>query len=225
MSRKVQIDLVDAIGTFMAKTNLMSDFLGDLDDLSQPFFANADSNLVSAMNQLSVSFDSINNKLFGSPPGTLLVTGFDGDSATFKRLRVGTLTADSATIDSATIRNLDVTGLMTADSARFATIHVDSIGVDPGATLTIDSATVLNATITNLQIDSARVNRLTVGFADIDSAQIDSATITNLEVNKLIIDSDRYELDNAKRFTVKNESGTIVLDGYFLSTNNDPTIA
>lgn len=225
MTRKVQIDLVDAIGTFMNKTNLMSDYIGDLDDLDSDFFLHADSSLVSAMNQLSVSFDSINNKLFGVPPGTLLVTGFDGDSATFKRLRVGTLTADSATIDSATIRNLDVTGLMTADSARFATINVDSIGVDPGATLTIDSAIVTNATITSVTIDSATIGRLSAGFAEIDSATIDSATITNLEVTKLIIDSNRYELDNAKRFTVKNEAGTIVLDGYFLSTSDDPTIA
>lgn len=225
MTRKVQIDLVDAIGTFMNKTNLMSDYIGDLDDLDSDFFLHADSSLVSAMNQLSVSFDSINNKLFGVPPGTLLVTGFDGDSATFKRLRVGTLTADSATIDSATIRNLDVTGLMTADSARFATINVDSIGVDPGATLTIDSAIITNATITSVTIDSATIGRLSAGFAEIDSATIDSATITNLEVTKLIIDSNRYELDNAKRFTVKNEAGTIVLDGYFLSTSDDPTIA
>lgn len=225
MARQIRVDLIDAIGTFMAKTNLMSDYMGDLDNLDSDFFLNADSSLVSAMNQLAVSFDSINNKLFGNPPGTLLVTGFDGDSATFKRLRVGTLTADSATIDSATIRNLDVTGLMTADSARFATINVDSIGVDPGAILTIDSATISNATITSLAIDSARVNRLTAGFADIDSAVIDSATITNLEVTKLIMDSDRYELDNAKRFTVKDETGTIVLDGYFLSTSNDPTVA
>lgn len=225
MTRKVQIDLVDAIGTFINKTNLMSDYIGDLDDLDSDFFLHADSSLVSAMNELAVSFDSINNKLFGNPPGTLLVTGFDGDSATFKRLRVGTLTADSATIDSATIRNLDVTGLMTADSARFKTINVDSIGVDPGATLTIDSATITNATITSVTIDSATIGRLNAGFAQIDSATIDSATITNLEVTKLIIDSNRYELDNAKRFTVKNEAGTIVLDGYFLSTSDDPTIA
>tara|TARA_A100001035_G_scaffold253608_1_gene226876 strand:- start:4116 stop:4793 length:678 start_codon:yes stop_codon:yes gene_type:complete len=225
MARKIQIDLVDAIGTFMAKTNLLSNYLGDLDDLDSIAFAGADSNLVSAINSLSSSFDSINTKLFGSPPGTLLVTGFDGDSASLKRLRVGTLTADSATIDSATIDYLDVTGTMTADSARFATINVDSIGVDPGATLVIDSAIINTALVTSLTIDSARINRLTVGMADIDSAQIDSATITELTVNKLIIDSDRYELDNAKRFTVKDESGTIVLDGYFLSTSNDPTVA
>ena len=33
MARKIVVDLVDAVGTFMAKTNVMSDYIGDLDDL------------------------------------------------------------------------------------------------------------------------------------------------------------------------------------------------
>ena len=225
MTRKIQIDLVDAIGTFMNKTNLLSDYIGDLDDLDSSFADNwADSNIVSSLNYLSDKLDSIGNVLFGAG-GNLFVKGFIGDSAEFKRLRVGELTADSATIDSATIGDLYVTGSLIADSATFAQIHVDSIGVDPGATLTIDSATINKLNVTSLTIDSATVNRLTAGFADIDSAEIDSATITDLTVTTLIIDSNRYELDNAKRFTVKNDIGTIVLDGYFLSTSNDPTIA
>ena len=225
MTRKVQIDLVDAIGTFMTKTNLLSDYIGDLDNLDSDFITSyADSNIVSAINHVSEKLDSIGNVLFGSS-GSLFVKGFIGDSAEFKRLRVGQLTADSAEIDSATINDLYVTGTMYADSARFNQIHVDSIGVEPGATLTIDSATINKLNVTSLTIDSATVNRLSAGFAEIDSATIDSATITDLTVTTLIIDSNRYELDNAKRFTVKNDVGTIVLDGYFLSTSNDPTIA
>ena len=225
MTRKIQIDLVDAIGTFMNKTNLLSDYIGDLDDLDSSFADNfADSNIVSSLNYLSDKLDSIGNVLFGAG-GNLFVKGFIGDSAEFKRLRVGELTADSATIDSATIGDLYVTGSLIADSATFAQIHVDSIGVDPGATLTIDSATINKLNVTSLTIDSATVNRLTAGFADIDSAEIDSATITDLTVTTLIIDSNRYELDNAKRFTVKNDGGTIVLDGYFLSTSDTANIA
>jgi len=218
MTRKVVIDLVDAIGTFVSKTNKLSDYLGDLDDLNDSAFDNIDSNLVSAMNGLNEKYDSISNRLFGNPPGNLIVTGLTGDSAVFNRLRVGKLTSDSATIDSATIRNLHVTGSFYADSARFDQIHVDSIAVGPGASLTIDSATINSANITQLTIDSATVKRLKTGFADIDSATIDSATITNLEVTKLTMEG--IELDNIKRFTVKNEGGTIVLDGYFLSTED-----
>lgn len=225
MTRKVTTDLVDAIGTFMNNTNLMSDYIGDLDNLDSDFANNyADSNLVSAINYAGGLLDSIGTTLF-SGTGNLYVKGFIGDSAEFKRIRVGKLIADSATIDSATIGHLYVTGSMYADSARFRNITVDSIGVEPGAILTIDSAYVNNLKVTSLSIDSATVIKLTANEADITYATIDSATITNLEVTKLIIDSDRIELDNAKLFTVKNDSGTIVLAGYFLSTNNDPTIA
>lgn len=225
MTRKITVDLVDAVGTFMTKTNQLSDYIGDLDNLDSTFdLAFADSSIVSALNHMGDKIDSIGNVLFGT--GTsLFVSGFSGDSAEFKRLRVGKITADSAQIDSATINDLYVTGTLFADSARFATIHVDSIGIAAGASLTIDSATINKLNVTNLTIDSATVNRLTVGFAEIDSATIDSATITDLTVTTLIIDSNRYELDNAKRFTVKDDVGTIVLDGYFLSTSDVANIA
>lgn len=222
MTRKVQIDLVDAIGTFMTKTNQISDYIGDLDDLDSDFTLRyADSNIVSALNHVSDKLDSIGNILFNG--GVLRVTGLLVDSAEFKRIRVGTLTADSATIDSATIRNLTVTGKLTADSARFNTFSVDSIGVEAGGILTIDSAYVNKMNVTSLTIDSATINRLTVGTADIDSATIDSATITDLTLTTLEIDG--VELTHAQRFTIKNEAGTAVLDGYMLSTDSDVTIA
>lgn len=223
MTRKVIIDLVDAVGTFMTKTNQLSDYIGDLDNLDSNFADGfADSNIVSSLNFLSDKLDSIGNVLFGGT-ANLRVKGFIGDSAEFKRIRVGQLTADSATIDSATIGDLYVTGTMFADSARFAQIHVDSIGIDPGATLTIDSAEVNKLTVTSLLIDSADIVRLTAQYADIDSADIDSATITNLTVTKLTLDS--VELDNVKQFTIKNESGSIVLAGYFLSTTDSAEVA
>lgn len=223
MTRKVEIDLVDAIGTFMTKTNQISDYIGDLDDLDSDFTLRyADSSIVSALNHVSDKLDSIGNVLFGGQ-GIIKVKGLLVDSAEFKRIRVGELTADSATIDSATIRNLTVTGTLYADSARFNTISVDSIGVEPGGILTIDSAYVSRMTVTSLTIDSATINRLTVGFADIDSAQIDSATINNLDVTTLRISG--IDLTHAQRFTIKNEAGTAVLDGYFLSTDSDVTIA
>lgn len=222
MSRKVVIDLVDAIGTFVSKTNLMADYIGDLDNLDSSFIG-FDSSVVSALNGISDDIDSISNRLFGQPPGNLIVTGFNGDSAIFNRLRVGELTADSALIDSATIRDLHITGSFYADSARFQTLHVDSIGLESNGAITIDSATINHINVKSMVIDSARINRLSTGFADIDSATIDSATITNLEVTKLTMEG--VELDNIKRFTVKNEGGVIVLDGYFLSTADSAAVA
>ena len=218
MGRKVLIDLTDAIGTFMAKTNTLAEYIVDLDELNTEFESNyADSSIVSAINYLSDKVDSIGNVLFGGG-GVLNVKGFIGDSAEFNRLRVGMLTADSATIDSATIGDLYVTGTMFADSARFDTIHVDSIGVQPGSTLVIDSASVNNMTVTSLIVDSANIVRLDAKFADIDSADVDSATINNLTVTSLTLDGQ--QLDNVKQFTIKDEGGVIVLGGFFLSTSD-----
>lgn len=218
MGRKVLIDLTDAIGTFMAKTNTLAEYIGDLDDLNPEFDSNyADSSIVSAINYLSDKVDSIGNVLFGGG-GVLNVKGFIGDSAEFNRIRVGMLTADSATIDSATIGDLYVTGTMFADSARFDNILVDSIGVLPGSRLVIDSAEVNKMSVTALTVDSADIVRLTAQFADIDSADIDSATINNLTVTGLKLQNEL--LDNVKQFTIKDEAGVIVLGGYFLSTSD-----
>jgi len=255
MTRKVVVDLVDAVGTFMAKTNVMSDYIGDLDELDSKFAANfADSSIVSALNKLAEDFDSISNRLFGGT-AVLRVKNFIGDSATFKTLRVGQLMADSAIIDSASINDLTVGGLI-VDSARFReNFRIDSIGIYDGGTLTIDSATLTNVTISSLTLDSARVNRLTANTATIANANIDSATITTLNVSNLDVDSAHFnvlsadsgffegatidsghaqtlsigeaitingvDLKHIKRFTIKNEFGTAVLDGYFLSTDSD----
>lgn len=220
MGRKVQIDLVDAIGTFMTKTNLLSDYIGDLDNLDSDFITSyADSNIVSAINHVSEKLDSIGNVLFGIS-GSLFVKGFIGDSAEFKRLRVGQLTADSAEIDSATINDLYVTGTMYADSARFKNITVDSIGVEPGATLVIDSAEVNKMSVTSLVIDSADIVRLKAQYADIDSADIDSATINNLTVTTMRIDGQ--DITDLKQLTIKDQNAVIVLSGFLVSTSNVP---
>lgn len=184
MARKIVVDLVDAVGTFMAKTNVMSDYIGDLDDLDSTFADNfADSSIVDALNHLVGMIDSINDRLFSDSDHWQL-RGLKADSADFKRLRVGFMHADSATIDSAEIRNL------TAEH------------------LTIDSATIRRLEVAEAIIDSAYI----------DSATIDQAYITNFTMN----DSDEIEkeLDHMKLLTIKEESGGVVLAGYFMSTDS-----
>ena len=84
-----------------------------------------------------------------------------------------------------------------------------------------------NLDVDQLTVDSAIINRLTVGEAIIDSAVIDSATITHAYITNFNMNDQggsNVELDNLKLFTVKNESGTIVMSGHFLSTSDDITI-
>ena len=189
MARKISVDLMDAIGTFMSKTNVLSDYIGDLDELDSDFADNyADSSIVSALNYLTEQIDEMYDKIF-SDSASFKLRGLIADSADYKRLRVGHLQVDSATIDSAEIRYLDVD---------------------------------------QLKVDSAYIKRLTVEEAFIDSAYIDSATIDHAYITTFHFnDSDEVEkeLDHMKYFTIKEESGNIVLAGYFMSTDSNPAIA
>lgn len=168
MARKVTVDLTDAVGTFMTKTNQMSDFIGDLDDLDSTFDG-ADSNIISSLNRVGDLTDSIDERLFGVNAGPLHMQGINCDSASFRLVRAGQVIADSATIDSAYIKNLDV------------------------------------------------------DFLSVDSAHFEEATINDAIVQRLYMDDSnnvQLELDNLKLLTIKEESGNVVLAGYFLSTSN-----
>mgnify|MGYP001164161213 FL=1 len=222
MARKVTVDLTDAVGTFMTKTNQMSDFIGALDDLDSTF-DNADSSITSSLNRIGSMTDSINERLFGESAGPLHMQGINCDSASFKFIHAGQILADSAVIDSAFIANLDVDFLM-VDSARIERLTVSTAIIDSAI---IDSATIQRARVPNLLADSAHVNTLTTHTLSADSAYFDMATIENTFVTTLYMDdtgSVQRALDNLKQFTVKNEAGTAVISGFFLSTSNTTSV-
>lgn len=223
MSRKEEILTNAPIGQWVSKTNLMSDYIGDLDELDSDFKAydsNAgkshDSNIVSAINFMWDTVDSINTLL---STGNLLLKNIIADSGTFRIIRTGMLVADSATIDSANINNLVITGLFDAESAEFDRINVNRIHVDNGANLIIDSAIVNHLHTKFLTSDSATITNIVSKNIVADSATIDSATIDHLIVSQTLT-FDNVEFRNTKKITVKNETGTVVLSGYFLSTSN-----
>lgn len=223
MARKETILTNKAIGTWVVKTNKMSDYIGDLDDLLPVYDSNnADSNIVSAINFTYEQVDSVYNALFGPNPQTLYLKEIQADSGTFRILRAGMVLADSATIDSAYINNLNVDGVLNVDSADFHNITVDAIHVR-NSSLTIDSATINTLNVTNLIVDSAQIRNLTTDILVADSATIDSATINDLHITTLHIDG--VSLTDAKQLTIKNEAGTVVLSGYMLSTSNTLGVA
>jgi hypothetical protein len=109
------------------------------------------------------------------------------------------------------------------DSADFDVLNVDYINVaDPHASLTIDSATVHTLNAQFLLSDSARINTLSSTNILADSATIDSARISSTLIfdTNAILRIDGVDLTDAKKLEIKNESGTIVLAGYMLSTSN-----
>ena len=226
MTRKENILTHAPIGQWVAKTNKMSDYIGDLDLLDSAFLAydssvghRNDSNVVEAINFLWTAVDSVYRQL---TQGVLRLGNLTADSGTFRIIRVGMMQADSATIDSAYIQNLTVAGKLDVESAEFDIINVDYIDVGQNGTLTIDSATVRTMNAQFLLADSARIAQATINNIMADSATIDSATINDTLVIGTggIIQIDGVDLTDAKKLEIKNESGTVVLAGYMLSTSN-----
>lgn len=224
MTRKEEILTNAPIGQWVTKTNLMSDYIGDLDLLDSDFrkydstaAKSNDSNIVMSINYLWNTVDSI-NQLLGS--GVLVMQNLLADSATFRIIRTGMLVADSAIVDSAFINDLTVIGKLDVESAEFDIINVNTINVDSGGTLYIDSATVNYLNANFILTDSAKVNHLEAGSIIADSATIDSAFINNLTIDSSFT-FDNNKFTDAHLLTVKNEAGTIVLAGYILSTDSD----
>ena len=225
MTRKEEILTNAPIGQWVSKTNLMSDYIGDLDLLDSAFkeydssiAKSHDSNIVFAINHLWDTVDSINTLL---ATGVLSLKNLLADSATFRIIRTGMLVADSAIVDSAFINDLTVIGKLDVESAEFDIINVNTINVDSGGTLYIDSATVNYLNANFILTDSAKVNHLEAGSIIADSATIDSAFINNLTIDSSFT-FDNNKFTDAHLLTVKNEAGTVVLAGYMLST--DPNI-
>lgn len=223
--RKERILTNAPIGQWVSKTNLMSDYIGDLDNLDSTFqeydvdsAKHHDSNIVAAINFVFDITDSI-NKMLNS--GVLRMKNLLADSATFRIIRAGMLVADSATIDSAYIQNLTVNGFLNVDSAEFDRINVNTITVDSGGTLFIDSATIHTLNANFILTDSARIDELRVGSIISDSATLDSAFVSDITIDSSFT-FDNKKFTDAHLLTLKNEAGTIVMGGYILST--DPNL-
>jgi hypothetical protein len=199
MARKIQIQTSNSIGTWIAKNNKMSDYFGDLDNLDSHFessrYGKDDSNFVSALNHLHREVDSIFTAIFDSG-GVFNISTLYADSAVINRLRVNSLYADSAEIDSAFVHKV------TGHHLRF-----DSAD--------IDSARIRNLSGEYLNFDSAKFRKITVDSAYLGNVSLDEVTINN----KFNFDSQSFT--HVFPFTIKDSVGKILLGGYFLSTDSD----
>ena len=223
MTRKEEILTHAPIGQWVSKTNLMSDYIGDLDNLDSSFRnydsdANKshDSSIVDAINHAWDTIDSINQTLAS---GVLTLKQVIADSSTFRVIRAGMLVADSATIDSAYVKDLTVTGILDVDSAYFDTITIKRLTVESDGNTFIDSAVVNRLNANFLLTDSAHINTLSAGSIVADSATIDSSTIGNLTIDSSFNFDDKL-FTHSHLLTIKNEAGTIVYSGYVLSTDS-----
>jgi len=215
MTRRIQIQTSNSIGTWIAKNNVLSDNFGDLDLLDSHFessrFGKNDSNFVSALNHLHREIDSISAALFDSG-GILNVSTIYADSAVINRVRANYLYADSADVDSA------FTHQLTGHKLDFVDAHIESaeIAFLSGKTIAFDSGRIKYLSGEYIDYDSAGFSKLNVE----DSAYISHATVNNLVV-KSNFQFDSIDFSHVFPFTIKDSIGQILLGGYILSTDSD----
>jgi hypothetical protein len=215
MTRRIQIQTSNSIGTWIAKNNVLSDNFGDLDLLDSHFessrFGKNDSNFVSALNHLHREIDSISAALFDSG-GILNVSTIYADSAVINRVRANYLYADSADVDSA------FTHQLTGHKLDFVDAHIESaeIAFLSGKTIAFDSGRIKYLSGEYIDYDSASFSKLNVE----DSAYISHATVNNLVV-KSNFQFDSIDFSHVFPFTIKDSIGQILLGGYILSTDSD----
>ena len=215
MTRRVQVQTSNSIGTWIAKNNQLSDHFGDLDLLDSHFessrFGKNDSNIVSALNHLHREVDSIAAQLFDSG-GILNVATLIADSAVINRVRANFLYAESADVDSA------FTHILRGHQLDYTFAHIESaeIAFLSGKKIDFDSGTIRYLSGEFIDYDSASFGRLNVR---------DSATFGNVTVNKINITSsiefDSIEFSHVFPFTIKDSAGLVLLGGYLLSTDSD----
>lgn len=172
MARKILVDSSNTVAVWVQKTNTMSDYMGDLNDLSSVFDSNLgdplwpdqDSNFVSSLNHIAWLGPTVDQTLFGIVPtagarGNVtnplkIAARIQADSALFDKITVSKLfntDVDLLTFDDSSFfgdSNPLTGGLhfdFNADSARFGTITVhDSNNLD---TLSGDSISIGNVLI------------------------------------------------------------------------------
>jgi hypothetical protein len=215
MTRRIQIQTSNSIGTWIAKNNVLSDNFGDLDLLDSHFessrFGKNDSNFVSALNHLHREIDSVSAALFDSG-GALQVSTIYADSAVINRVRANYMYADSADIDSA------FTHILRGHQLDFVDAHIESaeIAFLSGQSIQFDSGRIKYLSGEYIDYDSASFNKLNVE----DSAYISHATVNNLVV-KSNFQFDSIDFSHVFPFTIKDSIGQILLGGYLLSTDSD----
>ena len=219
MTRRVQVQTSNSIGTWIAKNNQLSDHFGDLDLLDSHFessqYGKNDSNIVSALNHLHRMVDSISGQLFDSG-GLLNVNTLVADSAVINRLRANFVYAESADVDSA------FTHILRGHQLDYTFAHIESaeIAFLSGKKIHFDSGTIRYLSGEFIDYDSASIGKLTVT----DSAQFNKITVGELSVTSgFTFDSQTFT--HIQPLTMKDSAGVVLLSGFLLTTDSSPSVA
>jgi hypothetical protein len=164
MARQINVGLSNTIGQFINKTNTMSSYLGDLDNLD-PDFANdsaangfpADTHVVAGLNFLNKKLDSAIDDLAGDSQDYEIISTryLNIDSGEFNNFR-----GESARID-----------VLSFDSSNGNLGRLQNLIVD--SSITTSSIYADSGVFVNLKADSAYIHMLAGSFMTYDSARFD----------------------------------------------------
>lgn len=181
MARKIRVDSSNTVGVWVQKTNTMSDYMGDLEQLSGVFdsdlgydIPNQDSNLIAAINHISWVAPTINKEFFGETADSLvagarnLAPGTGPNGSTIK------ITAHLV-VDSANFDKINLQLLRNNDSSMLA--------FQPDSDFFADSNQLVGGLHFDFNADSATINRLTV----VDSHNIDTLDGDSIQIGNILV--------------------------------------
>ena len=164
MARQINVGLSNTIGQFINKTNTMSSYLGDLDNLDSDFANDsavngftADTHVVAALNFLNTKLDSSISELSGDSQDYEIISTryLNIDSGEFNNLR-----GESARID-----------ILSGNLGKLQNLIIDSSITT--SSIYADSGVFVNLNADTAAADSAYINMLAGSFMTYDSARFD----------------------------------------------------
>ena len=172
MARKILVNTSNTVAVWVQKTNVMSDYMGDLNDLSSVFdsdlgnalFPDQDSNFVSSLNHLAWLGPTINSALLGRGNTT------GGRNSQTNPIKItARIVADSANFQKITLSKLENTdaAMLVFDDASF---FGDSNPVNGGLHFDFNA-------------DSARFGYITVN----DSNNLDVLPSNSIQIGNIFI--------------------------------------
>jgi len=226
MARKILVSTSNTVAVWVQKTNVMSDYMGDLNDLSSVFdsdlgnalFPDQDSNFVSSLNHLAWLGPTIDAALLGIDPSP-------GSRHTSQNPITVTarIVADSANFEKITLsklENTDAAMLVFDDSSFFG-----------------DSNPVIGGLHFDFNADSARFGYITVH----DSNNLDALSADSIQIGNILIggtgkisrlfsdDSSTIKIINARILTTPDTqtfdsvlvTNRIHIDNFFSQAGGD----
>lgn len=203
MARQINVDLSNSIESWRLKTNLMSEYLGDLDNLT----TDNDGDIVGAIN-------SIEAKALSATQAKQLLSVTISGSATFS-----TLSYDNATgVFTYVVRDLNANDIPNLDAGKittgvFGANQIPSIPASRVNAGTFDANRIPNLDATKVTTGVFDANRIpTLDASKIASGVLDLSRIPDIPTSKLTGFTQTVDTDTTYSIKASSQSGGAGLD-------------